>query len=96
MNTKDIKTKSAQIKKMKTMKIIEVCISLLVIILAIFLYYRGYDPTVVLIYFAGKNLYTVVKKKNTTKNYRFMLILNVAGLFLGLLGAYDLIQQLIK
>lgn len=96
MKAKNMNDKDMMIKRMRTIKIIEMCISLLVIGLAIFLYYKGYDPTVVLIYLAGKNLYSITRRKNITKNYKFLLILNVAGLFLGLLGGYNLIQQLIK
>ncbi len=96
MKAKDIDALNANIKRMKTIKLIEMCITLLVIVLAIFIYIKGYDPTVILIYLAGKNLYSLNKKKSTAKNYKFMLMLNVAGLFLGLLGGYNLIQQLIK
>ncbi|SCG82069.1 hypothetical protein DW1_0449 [Proteiniborus sp. DW1] len=106
MKTKNIKVKSVSymdmeekkemIRKLRTKKIIEMCISFLVIGLAVFLYMKGYDPTVVLTYLAGKNLYSIAKRSNNRKNQRFLIGLNVAGLFLGLLGGYNLIQQLIK
>lgn len=84
------------IRKLRTKKIIEMCISLLVIGLAVFLYIKGYDPTVVLVYLAGKNLYSLSRRKQNAKNLRFLTILNIAGLFLGILGGYNLIQQLMK
>lgn len=96
MKSKDINAKNEMIKRMRTIKIIEICISLVIIGLAVFIYIKGYDPTAVLIYLAGKNLYSINKRKNTEKNKNFLVILNVAGLFLGLLGGYNLIVQLIK
>ncbi len=92
----DAEAKKELIKKLRTRKIIEMCVSLLVIGLAIFLYLKGYDPTVVLVYLAGKNLYSMAKRKNNGKNQRFLTILNIAGLFLGILGGYNLILQLMK
>ncbi len=96
MNARDMEAKEEMIRKLRTKKIIEMCISLLVIGLAVFLYLKGYDPTVVLIYLGGKNIYSMAKRKNNAKNQRFLLILNSAGLFLGLLGGYNLIRQIIK
>ncbi|WIV11907.1 hypothetical protein [Proteiniborus sp. MB09-C3] len=96
MKAMDMNARNEMIKKMRTKKIIEMCISLLVIGLAVFLYVKGYDPTVILIYLAGKNLYSISKRKGNAKNQRFLIILNVAGLFLGLLGGYNLVAQIIK
>lgn len=95
-NTMDTNTRNEMIRKYRTRKIIEMCITILVIGLAVFLYLKGYDPTVILIYLAGKNLLAIVRRKGATKNQRFLIILNVAGLFLGILGGYNLIMQLIK
>lgn len=96
MKNKDMNSREAQIKKLKTFKIIEMCVTFLIIILAVVLYIKGYDPTVVLVYLAGKNIYSLKKRGKTVKNYTFLTIINVAGLFLGLLGGYNLIQQLMK
>lgn len=96
MKAKDMNSRESQIKRLRTIKIIEMCITFVVVILAVVLYVKGYDPTVVLVYLAGKNIYSIKKRGKTSKNYTFLTIINVAGLFLGFLGGYNLIQQLIK
>ncbi|MFA5524808.1 MAG: hypothetical protein WDA24_10670 [Tissierellales bacterium] len=97
--TMDMEARNEMIKKYKRRKIIELCITILVIGLAVFLYIKGYDPTAVLVYLAGKNLISitrVIRAKGKAKNQQFLLIINSAGLFIGILGAFNLIKQLIK